>query len=484
MDNLIPNKMPRTLIFFLFVFSISIIVKSQSFDDTSIYNDFKKHVYILASDSFAGRESGTIGEEKSALYIASEFKKYGVKPFVSDTSYYQNFSFYSRMYFGRKSCLILNENDTVFLGKHYSYTAYSSCNSAKGELVDLGYGIINEMQSPNLKGKIAIIKIEIPSDIKGQFADNGFLLRNRIESIKSLGAEAIIIIASNYKSRDSIYAYSKIDPIGIPVLITTQKSALKIQIEGGKQLSIVSNVDRKKLIAKNVIGTINNNAKKTIVIGAHYDHLGMGKFGSRDKWGKIHYGADDNASGTAMVIELAKYISQNGNKNFNYIFAAFSAEERGLYGSNYFANSSLFDKENIAYMINFDMVGRLGCLDNMVLVIGTGSSKEWNRVLNKTKSPDYVVKKLKMGPEFSDHASFVKKNIPYIYFTTGLHKEYHTPLDTPQSLNYEGMVQIFNHVVRVIDKTSTIDSFEFRKATICQTIKAYLFFAKEMLFPS
>lgn len=207
------------------------------------------------------------------------------------------------------------------------------------------------------------------------------------------------------------------------------------------------------LEAKNVIGFIDNDKVETIVIGAHYDHLGQGFHqSSRESSpdGKIHYGADDNASGVALMLSLADYFEHNDMvETTNFIFIAFSAEEIGLIGSKYWCANSGFDMKSIKAMINLDMVGRLDSSAKELFVFGIGTSNRWADLLDENNTMFELVKDSSgVGP--SDHASFYLENIPALHIFTGQHKDYHTSTDTHEKINYEGMVEIHQFLTHVI----------------------------------
>lgn len=203
--------------------------------------------------------------------------------------------------------------------------------------------------------------------------------------------------------------------------------------------------------AYNVIGYIDNNAKYTIVIGAHYDHLGKGNFGSRYMAGQaIHNGADDNASGTAMVMELARYIKHHQLDQYNYLFAAFAAEERGLLGSKYFCKSKVINMEKVNYYVNFDMIGRMRKLRNKLFVLGINSSPQIKETIKHYKYKKGRLKKYKGAFPASDHTYFNKNQVPFLYFTSGLHSDYHTPSDDVKYINFKGMVKTAQYVINII----------------------------------
>jgi Zn-dependent M28 family amino/carboxypeptidase len=240
-----------------------------------------------------------------------------------------------------------------------------------------------------------------------------------------------------------------------------------------------SKLDTSNKKAYNVVGFINNNAPTTVVIGGHYDHLGI-KY-TDDGKREIYYGADDNASGTVGTIEIARYLKQNGKKNNNYIICAFSAEEEGLFGSGNFVKSPLFDASKINYMLDLDMVGRLGCFGNVLYVNGIASSRMWRKLLRNNKPTEFSIKKVPDGMDGSDDYPFYKKGIPVLFFITGLHKEYHTPLDTPDKINYPGEVEIIKYAELLIDKLDPAGRIKYKTVTTWQTVRSYMLYAKMFL---
>ncbi len=206
-------------------------------------------------------------------------------------------------------------------------------------------------------------------------------------------------------------------------------------------------------IAYNVVGYLDNKAENTIIIGAHFDHLGLGmESGSLEanSQGKIHNGADDNSSGTAGVIELARYFQNNKTREKNnFLFICFSGEELGLFGSKYYTEHPTVDFGKVTYMINMDMIGRLDA-KNGITVSGSGTSGVWETTLKKLSSTDLPIKTDSSGTGPSDHTSFYLKNIPVLHFFTGSHSDYHKPSDDWDKINYDGEVKVLNLIISVI----------------------------------
>lgn len=221
---------------------------------------------------------------------------------------------------------------------------------------------------------------------------------------------------------------------------------------------------KNSLTAKNVIGFIDNDKEQTIVIGAHYDHLGRGfHTSSREAHpeDQIHYGADDNASGVALMLNLADYFDNNKVVELtNFVFIAFSAEEIGLIGSKFWCENSGFDLKSIKAMINLDMVGRLDPSTKELFIFGIGTSNRWDEVLEEHNTKFKLIKDSSgVGP--SDHASFYLENIPAVHLFTGQHKDYHTSTDTYEKINYHGMLELHQYLIDVIDDISQEEDMTF-----------------------
>ncbi|MBK7409081.1 MAG: M20/M25/M40 family metallo-hydrolase [Saprospirales bacterium] len=225
--------------------------------------------------------------------------------------------------------------------------------------------------------------------------------------------------------------------------------------------------------ARNVIGFINNKAAQTVVIGAHYDHLGHGISGSLYTGEPaIHNGADDNASGVAGLLRLATMLKEKGPKKSNYLFIAFSGEELGLYGSKYFVDHPTLEWQKINYMLNMDMIGRLDSA-GVLLVNGVGTSPSWPEVMATIKVDGLTIKTSEGGMGPSDHASFYLNERPVLHFFTGQHSDYHKPSDDSELINYEGIESVTRYIFDLIvglDKkgrlefTKTVDENEGRQA--------------------
>ena len=217
--------------------------------------------------------------------------------------------------------------------------------------------------------------------------------------------------------------------------------------------------------AHNVVAFLDNNADKTIIIGAHYDHLGLGENGSSldaNPQGKIHNGADDNASGVAGVLELARYFSKNKiTEKSNFLFICFSGEELGLYGSKYFTEHPTVDLTKVNYMINMDMIGRLNPTTKSISVSGSGTSPVWETTLKNITGTQLSIKTDSAGVGPSDHTSFYLKNLPVLHFFTGSHSDYHKPSDDWDKINYTGEKEVLELIVALIEKLDSEPQLAF-----------------------
>ncbi|MTI86556.1 MAG: M28 family peptidase [Balneolaceae bacterium] len=216
-----------------------------------------------------------------------------------------------------------------------------------------------------------------------------------------------------------------------------------------------------KRISRNVVGMLQGTGKSNefIIIGAHYDHLGKGAFGSLYSGeARIHNGADDNASGTAGLLELAQYFSGN-RPNTDLLFIAFSGEEMGLLGSAHYVSSPTADLNNALAMINMDMIGRMN--NQQLMIFGTGTTAQWETILQQTNQDSLSLDLVKEGTGASDHTSFYYKNIPVLHYFTDTHADYHRPSDDTDYINAEGEVLALKHLARVIQQLDSIDKADF-----------------------
>lgn len=242
-----------------------------------------------------------------------------------------------------------------------------------------------------------------------------------------------------------------------------QKFTYKASKNPHQEAEFTSETTDSTQTGQNVIAYLDNQAENTVVIGAHYDHLGMGGEGSLYREGPaIHNGADDNASGVAMMLHLADSLQKKGSpKNNNYLFIAFSGEEEGLLGSNYFVKNPTIDTKKITYMLNMDMVGRLND-ENTLAVYGLGTSPIFKQVVNANAGTLNIAENESgVGP--SDHTSFYLADIPVLHFFTGQHEDYHKPTDDTEKVNFEGMKTVANYIFSIIQDLDSQPKLAFKK---------------------
>ncbi len=423
----------------------------------------KNHISVLASDSLMGREAGTDAEIMARDYIVSEFENIGLKPFFNG-SFTQQFPFKDGADFSESYVKLAGESFTS--GEDFLPLSNSKNAEVLGQVLNVGFGIMSQEPPHNdypnhgvLAGKIFLLEMSVPGGNEnyekyGESAD----LDKRIELASRFGAQAVFLVNNDSSFTDPRKMISNLKGrTSIPVI--TIKKRLYDAILANPDSSVSINVSVKKMdkIGYNVAGFIDNQAEKTIIIGAHYDHLGMGGETSLFIGRDIHNGADDNASGVAGVIEMAYHLKDK-KMNHNFLFVGFSAEEKGLYGSNYFVEqlADSLKKSALCYL-NFDMIGRLDSVNPVLTLIGTGTAAEWDSLLTFYKNSAMEIKKSPSGVGGSDHMPFYLDSIPVLFFFSGIHSDYHRPSDDEQLINYQGMIHILSFTEALVD---TLNSFE------------------------
>lgn len=429
----------------------------------------KKHVQYLASDELEGRMSGSKGEALAAEYLIKAFKEMGL-PGAFDGEYKQGFEVSYTPSANPKSFLTINgiqlEYETDFFALQYS-----AAGKVAGEINKLGQGISapkldhDDYQNVELRKGIVLVEMGSPDGTNphGPFAEFANI-RAKINAAEANNASAIIFIDPKGEEQPDVKFLRSIRAAKIPVLFLTAKGAKKANLQADFLIADMNIlINRPTATANNVACFIDNQAEETVVIGAHYDHLGMGhEGGSREiERRAIHNGADDNASGTAALIELARYLKKGKYGNRNYIIVAFSGEELGLLGSSYMTRNLPLPKEKISYMLNMDMVGRLD-EERSLGVNGVGSSPAWALSMSKAKN-NFNIKTTESGIGNSDHTSFYLNDIPAIHFFTGAHDDYHKPEDDWEKLNYIGQAEIMRYMLRMIKALDKMEKVEFSK---------------------
>lgn len=471
----------------------------------------QQHISYLASDALDGRRTGTQGASDAAHYIAGEFARLGLHPAilkagaskrlsVAMSQYLQPFPYIAGVTLGKGNLLTLGgtaERKQIIVGQDWMPLGFSaSAHIDTTAVAFVGYGITaselnyDDYADKRTSGRIALALAGTPDgdNPHGQYARYEGV-RWKAIAARNAGAKALLIVTREPNLKDDrlfqlAYDNSAGDA-GLPVAVISQEliggsSVFDRLEEGAKKrqnifadnstASITIDLVRRESPAENVIGVLEGSDRllrnETIIIGAHYDHLGRGGEGSLAPHpGDIHHGADDNASGTAGVLELARlFTTQRPRPRRTIVFMCFSGEEEGLLGSNYYVNHPIRPLSNTVAMINMDMIGRMK--DNKLIVGGVGTSLEWREWLTQANSGemavnvsvplaksssrafDLTVQEDGFGP--SDHSSFYAKQIPVLFFWTGNHNDYHKPSDTFDKINYEDEVRVLSLVARMV----------------------------------
>lgn len=458
------------------------------------------HTKILAADNLKGRLTGTKECDKAAAYIESEFKSYGLKP-AFGKSFYQDFPFVFDVEMTKNNSITFTTSKKVKLkAKSEFITAPFSGNvKTEGELVFVGYGIsapklkYDDYEGIDVTGKTVIaLRYNPEFDNPHSEFDEYSSFRKKASVAKEKGARAIIFVNGPLpeSAEDKLmeFKYDRaagIDGIGvlhvkrkfIEELFSSRGLNLKeIQQEISKNKKpksfsfdktgcfIQTEIKEIKKTGKNVAGLIEGTdpllKNEYLVIGAHYDHLGMGVTGSlyRGTDPQIHNGADDNASGTAGILELAEiFASKRKEIKRSIIIVAFSGEELGLLGSAHFVANSPIPTEKMVSMINLDMIGRLND-ESSLIVYGTGTSSVWKTMVDSLNKGRFKLTKNEEGYGPSDHSSFYAKNIPVLFFFTGTHSDYHRPTDDYDKINVTGEEKILQYVYEIAYAIQSMDN--------------------------
>ncbi|MBS1732153.1 MAG: M28 family peptidase, partial [Bacteroidetes bacterium] len=302
------------------------------------------------------------------------------------------------------------------------------------------------------------------------------ILKMVAEQAKKGAAALVLYNSSSLPDNLKFEAKDKTETASIPVIYITQPARKKYLADEVNmlKLKLAVSINTKTRIGHNVVAFLNNNASNTIIIGAHYDHLGYGEDHNSLYNGStpmIHNGADDNASGTAALIELSKLLQSSDLKSNNYLFIAFSGEELGLFGSKYFTDHPTISMGSVNYMINMDMVGRLNDSTHGLTIGGYGTSPYWSHLID-TSNKYFRIKVDSSGSGPSDHTSFYKKDIPVLFFFTGTHFDYHKPSDDADKINYTGEIRVIRYIYDIIKNADGKEKLAFTKTRETSTGKS------------
>ncbi|MEY4053212.1 MAG: hypothetical protein RL034_130, partial [Bacteroidota bacterium] len=398
----------------------------------ALISNLQSHIGYLASDALEGRRTGTAGANAAMEYLVKQYEQMGVAP-KGTTGYLQKFE--------------INEGLQIDASTHFTV-------NDKSLLLEKDFFPLANSASVNITGKPAMALHEKGqpwfTDIKETLEENKTnphfdieaWIKKEVTTAAAKGATAFILyntgsIVDNilFNKNDKSVAFP------VPVIYLTQKGLQYFTDPSATlQIDLAVRIIEKKRPASNVAAFIDNGAATTVIIGAHYDHLGYNEDkNALDTGHVIHNGADDNASGTAALLEIARLLKQKSPAHNNYLFLHFSGEELGLLGSKYWIENPTMPSA-INYMINMDMVGRYDT-SHKLTVGGYGTSSKWSEIWKATTTP-LVVKFDSTGSGPSDHASFYRAGVPVQFFFTGSHPDYHKASDDADKINYEATAQI------------------------------------------
>jgi len=452
--------MKKILLVFLILPAVLISVaqskKAKAKADKVTVANLQSHVQYLASDKLEGRRAGTAGENLAMQYISNIFEKYKLTP-KGDNGFIQEFEISEGNSFNSPDNIFTVDGKKLEPKADYYPLSFSASAAAKGsvspllrEEKEIWFWNVADLLDDNSKNP----HFDVLSTIKDQAGKDA-----------ARGAKALVIYNSSTLADNILFnKYDTGKAVDIPVIYVTQQGIQKYFSDPTNVYDIDLNVhlaaDNRK--AHNVIGYLNFNAPTTVVIGAHYDHLGYGEDGnSLDGPGQIHNGADDNASGTAAMLELARLLYNTKAKNNNYLFIAFSGEELGLLGSKYWLQHPTANVK-MNYMINLDMVGRYDA-DRKLTIGGYGTSPTWNEVFQITTDPALQIKFDSSGSGPSDHSAFYRDSVPVLFFFTNSHSDYHKATDDADKINYKDETEIVDYIVKLISATNEKGKLAFLK---------------------
>ena len=485
------NENNRTIYLFsiILVVGLSLVqIKKSNLSHDITENEIMDHIRYLSHQDRGGRYPGTRESKDVIAYLTKELKSYGIKP-GAGSSYVQPFNIKTGIRLVNNNYAVINK-DTLSPFKDYTPLFFSSSGVVSGPLVFAGYGFNinneeikwNDYKDVDVTGKWVMVMRHGPE--RGN-QNSGFSphmpLHKKMLVARDQGAIGIIFISQI--EDENLYPLSYVPGYnndGLPSIHLSNKTADQLLKKLGwsrKSLQETMNrslesiaFDIKRTVLKisidleitksraaNVVGKIKSGNRKYrdeyIVIGAHFDHLGYGGAGSGSRTANIealHPGANDNASGTAGLLELAQKLSSNKSRlKRSILLVGFDAEEKGLLGSKYFVENPPVRLKNIVSMINMDMIG--GIKDSTVNIGGVGTSPTFRPLLDSLKTVyplKFSISTQGLGP--SDHASFYSKDIPVLFFFSGFHDEYHTPEDTWKNINLKGEKDLLDLIYDVI----------------------------------
>jgi len=441
-----------------FFIALPILATAEAYHITP--DSLLRHIQVLAADSLEGREVGEPGELMAAQYIRDVFTSAGLEPKGTDGDYFQPFSFIKRIDLGEKNRLVLNGEE---LQLHEEFLPLKHSASARfefDEIVDVDYGIktgeghgaYNDYEGKEVEGKAVLIKRFAPSSEDNPHInfDKFSSLTDKVNTAVAHKAAAVLFITPEDQDDTlNVITSSHVNPKDIPIIFLRRKALERLGLDLGRPA--LSSLDGETELIKtrdttrNVVGYIPAANDTTVIIGAHFDHLGWGTSTSlyRGPEKKIHPGADDNGSGCAALLELARYYSSVRDQlKYSVLFIGFTGEEAGILGSSYFARNMTIDSSKVRMMVNMDMIGRLKDQENGLAILGTGTCLEFKSYFDSLRYDDLKLTFKESGTGPSDHTAFYNRKIPVLYFFTGAHSDYHKPTDVPELIDLDGIAKV------------------------------------------
>jgi hypothetical protein len=447
-------QMRKVIVLMMLFVPMGLLAQRLSKADKLLIQNLKGHIQFLASDELEGRRAGTPGEQKAINYIIEQYQGLSIQP-MGTNGFIQDFKIDEGKRFTNDAFVKVNNQQAILDTDFFALS-----NSGSQHFTSRASVALNEMNQVWFKDIHEVLEENTSNP---HFDINEWLTTTTTE-LKTKGAIALIL--HNSGSFVDNIQFNKNDTskaLSLPVLYFTKQGFDKYFSDESGTYSIDAKVqfEHPARTAHNVVGFIDNKAANTIILGAHLDHLGY----NEDKHGLdlnnfIHNGADDNASGTAALIELAKSLVKKAPKNNNYLIIHFSGEELGLLGSKYWLDHPTYSG-NFNYMINMDMVGRYDTARKLTIG-GYGTSSKWSEILSKT-STTLLTHYDSAGTGPSDHSSFYRKDMPVLFMFTGSHSDYHKATDDWDKINYEGEKEIVRLLQKIIKATDTYGQLDFLK---------------------
>ena len=449
--------MRKSVVFILvlcLISSIDLSAQKLTKSDKVLIQNLKQHIQYLSSDELEGRRAGDVGEQKAVDYIISQYQNAGIQA-MGDNGFIQNFPIDEGKKFSNSAFIKINNQEAILDTDFFALS-----NSGMGNFSSKASTTLHEA---NQVWFMDVNDVLDENSSNPHFDLNEWIV-NTANQIKPKGAVALFLHNSG-TIVDNIQ-FNKFDTaksLALPIVYFTKQGFNKLFNDELATYNIESNIlfEHPKRTAHNVIGFIDNKASNTIILGAHLDHLGF----NQDKHGLdvnnlVHNGADDNASGTAALIELAKSLAKKSPKGNNYLIIHFSGEELGLLGSKYWLDHPTYIG-HYNYMINMDMVGRYDTARKLTIG-GYGTSSKWSEILSKTPTPLFThYDSAGTGP--SDHASFYRKDMPVLFLFTGSHSDYHKATDDADKINYDAQKDVVRLVQNIIKESENYGKLDFLK---------------------